>query len=133
MSYETWYEEFVDLSATDFRTAVKNTVKKFKGLLPENLSRHGLRQADFRLVDDHGEKHPRNAQKTCPLCMLWNTSQVTVMQPIWCVKCADAFDLDIAGNIYMWCADREEYKLFEEMNDPHLIIDALERWLAAHE
>lgn len=72
MSYRTWEKKFYPKSAStkmSVRDAIKHSLRKWTGLLPENLEAHGLKQ-DVRDIEDKktGVAHLYIDSSTCALC-----------------------------------------------------------------
>lgn len=62
MSAEDWIKEFYPINADEVKEAdaLDHSIQKWKGLLPENLAKHGLTDAPI-FIDD----------TTCALCALY--------------------------------------------------------------
>lgn len=56
MSIKTWKEEFYLVDARDVpkEEALAHSIKKWRGLTPENLAKHDLRRLGSYLHDDYG-------------------------------------------------------------------------------
>lgn len=52
MSLETWKEEFYPVAAKDvpLQTAIDHSIRKWEGLTPENLQRHGIWKLSYRRI-----------------------------------------------------------------------------------
>ena len=74
MSIKTWKEEFYPVSATSRmskRDAIEHSIKKWEGLLPDNLKKHNV--AIGRYGDIHGDVHDDEiifeiSDQSCALC-----------------------------------------------------------------
>lgn len=70
MSIETWKKEFYPVSATSRmskKAAIEHSIKKWEGLLPENLKKHGV------VLDRCGDIHDdvinfEISDQSCALC-----------------------------------------------------------------
>ena len=74
MSVATWKEEFYPLRAFEFnfsgteREAIEHSLLKWRGLLPDNLARHGVEHTlDYIRAD--GEERFHINSNTCALCI----------------------------------------------------------------
>lgn len=81
MSIETWKKEFYPVSATSRmskKAAIEHSIKKWEGLLPENLKKHNV------VINGYGDIHDDEvnfeiSDQSCALC-----------QKYWvecCIKC----------------------------------------------
>lgn len=75
MTIKTWKEEFYPVDASEVSTkrgAILHSIRKWKGLLPENLERHGIRHGDipYNIVDKFGETFDIDIE-SCALCTLY--------------------------------------------------------------
>ncbi len=78
MSYESWQEEFYPKEASDIADAtdeevIEHSLQKWKGALPENCERHGVRYMHHEIVDFAitSTKLQFNAA-SCSLCQKYN-------------------------------------------------------------
>ena len=69
MSLATWKEEFYSQPAGDVGVtdAVAHSLKKWRGLAVEHLSRHDVRRATFGSIEGVDERFSINVE-TCALC-----------------------------------------------------------------
>lgn len=76
MSLATWKKEFYPSEASTIQTslgAVKHSIRKWTGLLPENLKKHGVVRAEFcnlKTEDDDSDTRFTIASETCALCCI---------------------------------------------------------------
>lgn len=74
MSLETWKDEYYPVDAGEVRKddALDHSLRKWTGLLPENLARHGAVLEDFgcgvRVTAEGGTDSFRMDGLTCALC-----------------------------------------------------------------
>lgn len=70
MSLATWKNEFYQQPADDVSVAdaVTHSLRKWRGLTPENLSRHDVKRATFGSIEDSAERLSINTE-TCALCV----------------------------------------------------------------
>lgn len=81
MSIKTWKEEFYPVSATSRmskRDAIEHSIKKWEGLLPENLKKHGV------VIDGCGDIYDDETKfeisdQSCALCQKYFGE--------YCIKC----------------------------------------------
>lgn len=118
MSIETWKEEFYPVSATSRmskKSAIEHSIKKWEGLLPENLKKHGV------VLDRCGDIHDDEVKfeisdLSCALCQKY----------FWecCIKCPLYEKLGFEcgkGTI----KDGDGWKSYMEEGSPELMLKNL--------
>lgn len=73
MSLKTWKAEFYPRPAESVKTkraAVLHSIRKWEGLLPENLKRHGVEVDMGDLIDEYGKLFQMD-ESSCALCQLY--------------------------------------------------------------
>jgi len=132
MSIETWKAEFYDIPAEAYAlqdddalglSPVEHSLKKWRGLTPENLAKHGVKHkiGDSVLLDDEGTTFVVDSD-SCALCQLYLDTRCNGC-PLFLargyVSCDDEMDNEFL-NPY--------YKFVDEGN-PEKMIMWLERAL----
>ncbi len=81
MSIESWKEEFYEIDAYDIAQneddlgMVDHCLKKWEGLLPENLAKHNLRHKSFTIVEIDNEKEYFETDcNSCALCQAYDNN-----------------------------------------------------------
>lgn len=70
MSIETWKKEFYPVSATSRmskKAAIEHSIKKWEGLLPENLKKHNVVISRYGVIYD-GKINFEISDQSCALC-----------------------------------------------------------------
>lgn len=116
MSLQSWKKEFYPTEASEIDNtpdAIEHSITKWKGLLPENLSKHYL-EIDDGSIWDSNKGYMVISAGTCALCQLFIETD--------CPNCPLR---DYLGHR---CDDGEDspYIIFSLSNNPQPMIDALE-------
>lgn len=136
MSLQSWSHEFYRIPAVDPRArttalvAVRHSLKKWNGLLPENLARHNLQVTGRRLRSvgrpKRGAKFLAIDYSTCALCVAYfNHAEAEVCgTDEGCRKCplAQVMSARTCQN-----GARSPYHRFVRKGDPVPMIRALQR------
>lgn len=119
MSLESWKNEFYEEKFVKERAA-QQSLKKWKGLLPENLAKHGVKyDPTFKVVRDNIE-FMRINDSTCSLCYFYY--RVNPDAPS-CVECPL---YTVNGSVKCDKQNCSGINLYVENNPIHM-IEALER------
>lgn len=128
MSLKTWKKEFYSQDPTKKMTkvaAVKHSIKKWKGLRPENLKKHGLGYFDVKGLQDSDGDEFWVSSGSCALCRKYYDDEQQDKNP--CYRCPLYKSL---GNIECDGVDDMPFVLFvDNNNDPEPMIAALEKVL----
>lgn len=146
MSLETWKAEFYAMPAhdphaiADDLAAVYHSLQKWRGLLPENLQRHGLVRRAFVLWDDEGRERFSVDANSCALCQRrqdYDTSAIDCGRGGGCplLNVRDGLQCDQTEEDREECADVENlplspYAAFtssREGGDPRPMLELLEK------
>lgn len=116
MSLQTWKAEFYPIEAEDVPKvdALAHSLRKWEGLLPENLKRHAV-YLEYANVRDQNENFPIDAS-TCALCIYYSNWPVCQKCPIWEQnqnRCDES--------------SSSVYTLFEANDDPNPMIQLLRK------
>lgn len=77
MSFESWLQEFYPVPADEVAQStdlacVEHAIKKWEGITPTHLEKHGVRYFDFELLDDEGDSLLSFDGETCALCQRYS-------------------------------------------------------------
>lgn len=116
MSLQSWKKEFYPREASDIDDtpdAIEHSITKWKGLLPENLSKHNLEIDDGSIWDSKGQ-YMVISSGTCALCRLF-------------IEITDCPECPLSKHLGYRCDDGETspYMVFTLFNNPQPMIDAL--------
>ena len=116
MSLQSWKKEFYPTEASDIDNtldAIEHSITKWKGLLPENLSKHGL-EVDDGSIWDSNKGYMVISAGTCALCQLFIER--------------DCPDCPLKNYLGKRCdeGDDSPYIIFSLSNNPQPMIEALE-------
>jgi len=84
MSLRTWKKEFYPVPAikcTTKRSALRHSIKKWKGLLPENLSKHGVRSDPPNRCIGEDSGVFMISSGTCALCLRFDCMDCALYTP----------------------------------------------------
>ena len=105
MSLKTWKKEFYPKSAkrTKLSEAVEHSLQKWRGILPDNLKKHGLQRDDNRIEDENDyDVVFRLDDETCSLCVWYYNEDAAAFDE--CSSCATCPLFKATGKS---CADGE--------------------------
>jgi len=130
MTIETWKQKFYAAEAsvvgndTDV-VALRHSIKKWEGLRPGNLERHGLRVDCARIVDVGGVNFHINSE-SCALCrkyIFFNEQASCVPCPLYKVRGGVACDKDVDGD------DPSPFDTWRDRADPEPMLHWLRKAL----
>lgn len=93
MSYETWRAEFypIDAERCPKDQAIQHSLRKWEGLRPENLERHGLTLTDLHSVAENGDTKLGIDSESCALCIHYHLyeyeREVELEDDEYCLTC----------------------------------------------
>lgn len=134
MSIESWKEEFLPPfppKDAPVRDHVMHSLIKWRGALPENLTKHDVRYVDWKIFNLSPISYEDQCSRvifgdtTCSLCRL--AKDVCIDCPITRVNGVSCIGIVLDYNIWKG-PYREIYKLSK--NDPSPMIELLESTLA---
>lgn len=118
MTIETWKQEFypTEADSTSKETAIAHSLRKWVGLRPENLTKHGITNYDLYTIQYKNERFDINGQ-SCALCSHFFSRD-------WCVNCP------LHKHLGQDCDDENmPYSIYIASRDPEPMITALEALL----
>ena len=111
MSVETWFAEFMPVPAesavSSDRAACEHALRKFTGLLPENLDKHKVEFVYLSAIRDHEITRIVTGSANCSLCHRYLAAN--------CAGCP----------LYLCYTATGLYKAFTVTGNPQPLIDAL--------
>mgnify|MGYP001310501769 CR=1 FL=1 len=138
MSIQSWYNENYPIDAelvSDEGEAIEHSIRKWKGFLPENLAKHGVKidtldQVEGTLIDENSKGAwdyaitPLNLDSgsSCALCEMFFRP---LPSDIPCAKCP------IVKSGQLYCFNTKSAYMLSYPDKPELMIEALEvalRW-----
>lgn len=127
MSIQSWYEEYYPINATAVageREAIEHSLQKWRGFLPENLSKHKVFVNVNKMVDEEGQRAQNlDEGDSCALCKLFldftNESR----------RCCDC---PIVKSGQASCYNKGSAFMHSSIRDPRLMIYVLEQTLVRY-
>ena len=136
MSFASWKSEFYPVDAESEEhigsdaSLVEHSLLKWRGALPENVGKHGVKYNDWRILDGDGEEALEYYGATCALCLRY------VMTAGVCDGCPLFAAIGLPCDVPPYGSKSSVYVpsvYAQSGNDPTPMITALERALTTGE